>query len=67
MSKFDAWLERPYIEAAQKAEDYEKFCEEHNLDSGNPESEIHYEAWLDLQVMTFDVDVDPKFTEEGDN
>ena len=63
MSKFDAWLERPYTEAAQRAEDYDKFCEEHGLDFDSRYSEIKYEAWL----AACDIEIDPKFTEEGDN
>ena len=32
MSGFDAWLEAPYVRAAQQADDYERWCDQEGLD-----------------------------------
>jgi hypothetical protein len=60
MSKFDAWLERPYTEAAQKAADYEKFCEKFSLNPDSPWTAAAFDVWL----SSFDTEIDPIFTEE---
>jgi hypothetical protein len=62
MSKFDAWLERPYTEAAQEAADYEKFCEVNDLDPENEWTVFKFKAWQ----ASWDTEEYPTLTEEGD-
>lgn len=45
---YDAWLSRPYEDAAIEAERYWDFCEEHGLDPDDPDSESLYSDYLDL-------------------
>lgn len=46
MSGYDAWLERPYVEAAEQAEAYEKYVEDNDLDPDEDWS-AEFERYMD--------------------
>lgn len=43
---YDAWLERPYVEAAKQAEAYESYCERNDLDPDDEATEAAFDDWL---------------------
>lgn len=61
MSGYDAWLEKPYVDAARRDADFEAFCEQAGLDmedeaswdkfeeAMNAESEAEAEYWDDYE------------------
>jgi hypothetical protein len=52
-SPFDRWLERPYLEAARRVQEYESFCEENDLNFDDPKSEeafLKLEAELEIEI-----------------
>ncbi len=49
MSNYDAWLERPYVEAAEQAERFEAWCESEDIDSDQDDAwDLYEEAMADL-------------------
>ena len=46
MSNYDAWLERPYQQAASEQEHYEQWCDDNELDPGE-DHWSDYEKWVE--------------------
>lgn len=55
---YDAWLERPYVEAAKQAEAFESYCEENDLDPETDYAVACWEAFLD-EVDEIEHEPDP--------
>lgn len=43
---YDSWLEKPYADAAERSEEYERFCESYDLDP-DEDNEREFEDYLD--------------------
>jgi hypothetical protein len=57
-SSFDAWLEAPYTRAADEEADYERFCEERDLDFDTVEAEAAWNAYKDALYAAEEADYD---------
>lgn len=44
---YDNWLERPYQDAWEAGERFVDWCEAHDFDPDDPNSERAYEEWLE--------------------
>lgn len=55
---YDAWLERPYIEAAEQAEAYLAWCNERNVDPDAPGAEDDYLEWVEDELYNAEPDPD---------
>lgn len=47
LTGLDAWLERPYTEAAKHEGAFENFCEENGFDYDDPAASDAFEQWLE--------------------
>lgn len=47
MKGYDEWLEAPYVEAAKLEAEYERFCEQENLDPDLESTKARFEDWLE--------------------
>jgi hypothetical protein len=55
-SPHQQWLEAPYEKQAEKELQFEKYCEERNLDSDDEGVIAEFEDWLDNQWYEADPD-----------
>lgn len=47
MSGYDAWLERPYVEAAKRDAEFEQWCEQFDVDPEDDDAFDRFEEHLE--------------------
>lgn len=56
MKGFDAWLEKPYTDAAKREADFEAFCEREGLDPEDDASWTRFEGWQEELYDSMEAD-----------
>lgn len=47
MSDYDRWLEKPYVDAAEREAEFERFCEKEGLEFDDPSAEEAFERHIE--------------------
>lgn len=66
MRGYDSWLEAPYTRAAALEAEFERFCEEHDLEPADEGTEAKFFEWMEELEEGHELELERHLADEPD-